>query len=118
MTGFISSLPESDPRRIFWRQEDSIHSIVEYVALLVAITKRSPMEMDEDEQSGCIGSSWRYRTMPCLSGRRSRLSRRKPPDRHHRGNGPPVRRRVWFWHRIYFIWTDGGAKDVEFVDYH
>jgi hypothetical protein len=26
--------------------------IVEYVALLVAITKRSPMEMDEDEQSG------------------------------------------------------------------
>lgn len=52
MTGFISSLPESDPRRIFWRQEDSIHSIVEYVALLVAITKRSPMELDEDEQSG------------------------------------------------------------------
>jgi hypothetical protein len=52
MTGFISSLPESDPRRIFWNQEDDIHSLVEYVALLVAITKRSPMEMDEDEQSG------------------------------------------------------------------
>lgn len=45
----IHSLPDDDPRKIFFRLEDDILAIVEYVALLVPA---SLQELDNDGRAG------------------------------------------------------------------
>jgi hypothetical protein len=49
MSDVIQDLPE-DPLKIFFRLEDDIHSLVDYVAVLVSVTSNA--EMDEDQQCG------------------------------------------------------------------
>ncbi len=41
--------PDNDPRKIFFRLEDDILSIAEYIALIVKLTQ---FEMDDDERLG------------------------------------------------------------------
>ncbi len=44
-----TSPPVTDPRKIFFNLENDIHSIAEYIALIVNLTQ---FEMDDDERLG------------------------------------------------------------------